>query len=219
MKDPLALWRTKDPLSLIEAGALILDVPPSRTWPTRPGDLNQAQREERDAVTAARAEILAAAKGGRLPANLKYKREGGGKRSDNFVTRWNGDSPESRFEPYSDVLVASESTVARADLEAWCSARGLRPAVFAPSPPDPPLAESDTGALPDYVADKVSALRFAWRKHWANATPKDGATWPKREAVEQTLKQRGIGSDRICAAVATMIHPPWAKGRPPTGEK
>lgn len=213
MKDPLALWRTKDPLSLSEAAALIYSEPPGLTYDPRIPE----ERRVRDQLQSAVRELIAAVESGALPAVIQRWRKGGERIDPGFATRdW---SPAPRFTPVEEGVDARRSTVARADLEAWCSARGIRPTVFAPSPEDSAQAEAEAGELPEYVADKISALRFAWRKHWANAEPKDGATWPKQGAVEQTLKQRGIGSDRICAAVATMIRPPWAKGRPPTGEQ
>lgn len=218
MKDPLALWRTKDPLSLSEAGALVCDVPPSRTYPHKLPEFTAEMRAERDAVNAARVALKADAQAGKLPAVLKLKQSGGKRKDRSFLGGYRYD-PDDEFEPVDRWIDLGDSTVTRSDLEAWCIARGIHPAVFAPSPAETVQAEAETGDLPEYVADKISALRFAWRKHWANAEPKDGATWPKQGAVEQTLKQRGIGSDRICAAVATMIRPPWAKGRPPTGEQ
>lgn len=109
-------------------------------------------------------------------------------------------------------------TVERGELCRWLQSVGSRPEFFFPDAASS-LAETDTADLPDYLADRISALRFAWRKHWANAKRDDGETWPRQSAVVETLKQRGFGSQRLCEAAATMIRPPWPTGRPPTGDQ
>lgn len=146
MKDPLALWRTKDPLSLSEAGALVCDVPPSRTYPHKLPEFTAEMRAERDMVEATRAALRQDAEAGKLPAKLRWEQSGGGRRARSFIGGWI-DNDEA-FEPVKRWIDIGGSTVTRADLEAWCSARGIRPSVLFPNAGKEPQQLASADDLP-----------------------------------------------------------------------
>jgi hypothetical protein len=146
VKDPLALWRTKDPLSLSEAGALVCDVPPSRTYPHKIPEFTAEMRAERDMVQATRVALRQDAEAGKLPAKLRWEQSGGERRDRFLVRRWGDD--RDAFEPVKRWIDLDGSTVTRADLEAWCSARGLRPAVLFPDARKEPQQLASADDLP-----------------------------------------------------------------------
>lgn len=173
-KDPLALWRDKQELSLSEAAALMADARPRKTYSAK--DLSPTERDERDAVTANLHELLGAVAAKTLEARLAYStRVTGTDIAGNSYVRCEGGS-----------VLPDKSMVSREAVKGWLTQHkpSFRPAFFFPA---------EGGKVSD--ANLAASLRVVWALKELLKEKSTG--FAKQDALAATIADkfpnRGVG--------------------------
>jgi len=152
----LPLWADKDPLSLKEAAALLLNLQPrARLW--KPGDSETLRAEAENVQATVSLLVQAIEAGPDAPGGLRGtvpKYQTGGR----LISRATMYRP-AQYEETKSHTDFNKPAIARGDLKDWAIARGMRPVVWVERTADAPhVARKVRGSAAEETADRIIAV-------------------------------------------------------------